>query len=233
MDEAQARARYEELYGAQDDTAWADIVTGAAGEDGTVDWDTFVANLVPPADPAAEPEAEAESDAEPEPESEPEAEPESEPEPEGEPEPLTTASLLARIEHLEGLVTSVRGTQARSLYAASIFPIPNKDGAQVRHRLAASAIKVLDDLEQNPGEASRQALVQHLSDNKGSLCMAPVGMIGASLTTPPPQDEEPALAGTKHDWSGDEDAIAKIKYIASDQQVSVTEAERRYVKSLG
>jgi hypothetical protein len=53
------------------------------------------------------------------------------------------------------------------------------------------------------------------------------------LTTPPPQDEEPVLAGTKHDWSGDEDAIAKIKYIASDQQVSVTEAERRYVKSLG
>ena len=30
MDEVQARARYEELYGTQDDTAWADIVTGAA-----------------------------------------------------------------------------------------------------------------------------------------------------------------------------------------------------------
>ena len=234
MDEVQARARYEELYGTQDDTAWADIVTGAAGEDGEVDWDAFVENLVAP-EPAPDPPAE-EVPAEEAPSEAPPCD-----------EALVGASLLARLDEqaaqiatqseqiaqLTGMITAVRSGQARSLYAASTFPQTGTNGTPGRVRLAASAIQVLSNLEQNPGDDSRQALMDHLAANGGNLCVAPVGLIGASLV-PPPAAAAPSADDTflADQWGADTDAIAAIRTIMGTDGITAAAAHAKFCKQM-
>lgn len=234
MDEAQARARYEELYGAQDDTAWGDIVLGARGEDDTVDWDGFVANLVPPSElPAGEEDAPA-GDA---PVDEPGGD-------EGScGDGLTTASLLPRLEALEAaqataqetiaaqqsLITGLRGTDARSLYAASVIPKANPDGQTGLYRFAPSAVAVLTNLEQHPGPESRQALVDHVRENGGSICMAPLGLIGASLIPAPPGPSADDVF-LNDEWPDDSEAQSAIRALAVAEGITIQKAHSAYCK---